>query len=183
MADNRHSELADVRRDQMPLKHLRQIEVGRDTAWHKVMDAGVRPVVDVVAMEAHVEQTKSRIAELPKHVPRTAAIPRKLRKDRDRSPLDERRQSRRVLTSRPAQQRHCAFAVSLHPRGNTCMQLRARIGKTNELVGDAVRPAYGGQARPIPPFILREFTRGREVVAAIEGIQGRRGGVPGRSRV
>ena len=180
MSDDRHSELANVRGDEMPLEHLRHVEVGRDTRGHKVMDVGVRPVSDVVAMKAHVEQTESGIAELPKQVPRTTAIPRKLRKHRDRSPLDERHQSRRVLTGRPSQQRNGAFVVSLHPRGNTCMQLCARIRETNELIGDAARTAYGGQARPIAPFVLREFTRGREVVAAIEGTQGGRGGVPGR---
>ena len=72
------------RGDEMPLEHLRHVEVGRDTRGHKVMDVGVRPVSDVVAMKAHVEQTESGIAELPKHVPANHCDSTEAAQDRDR---------------------------------------------------------------------------------------------------
>ena len=112
--------------------------------------------------------------KLSDDVPRTSAVPRKLREDRDRLPFDERQQSCRVFTGRTAQQRSRALVVSIDPRRNTRVQVRARIGKTNELIGDALRAAYRGEARPVAPIIFREVLRGRKEIAAIERIQGSR---------
>ncbi len=160
VTEHRAAERPHVWRNQMPFEHLGHEQVRFQTTGNERPRVGVWPVLDIVGMEAHVQNAEGRIVEPRQHVPWSAPIPWKLREHGNRPLRNQVQQTSRMLARTTCQKMTCAVVVARNPGRNAGEEQRIRIGKSLQRFGGVDRMSDQAKARPILPGVRRKTTRG-----------------------